>query len=444
MARNHIAAYGEVRMLFTDIDILDENLDYRRHRWVGVRGGRIAYVGGEPPEDAGIYGETYPGAGRLLMPALYNAHAHAAMTLLRGYAENLPLQSWLSDAVWPFEAKMTAEDDYWGTLLACAEMARYGVVGFSDMYYHAPERARAVLQAGMKMNVGEAAVFSEDKPFADYPVCAQTEGYVRTLHGKGDGAIRVDYTIHAEYTSNPRVCADIAQAAREAGLGIHVHVSETRSEHEECKGRHDGMTPVRYLESVGVLDVPVLAAHCVWADDDDIRILAEHGASVALCPASNMKLGSGFAPASKLLDAGVNVCLGTDGMASNNNHDLFKDMYLMATVYKGSELDPAIITPKQVVHAATRAGALAQGRDDCGLVKEDMRADLCVLDTTGPSWWPMTDPLVNVVYAGHGSDVVLTMCDGRTVYREGEWPGIDVERAKAEVSARAARIISEL
>jgi len=193
-----------------------------------------------------------------------------------------------------------------------------------------------------------------------------------------------------------------------------------------------------------VFDVPVIAAHCVWVDDKDIEILAKRGATVALNPASNMKLASGFAPVQKLLDAGANVALGTDGMASNNNHDLFQDMYLMGTIYKGHELDPAIISPKQVIAAATRGGALAQGREDCGLVKVGMKADLTVLDTTGASWCPMTNPEVNIVFSGHGSDVVLTMCDGEVVYRDGVCPGIDLEQVKAEVSARTKRIISEL
>jgi len=201
---------------------------------------------------------------------------------------------------------------------------------------------------------------------------------------------------------------------------------------------------VQYFESIGVFDVPVIAAHCVWVDDKDIEILAKRGATVALNPASNMKLASGFAPVQKLLDAGVNVALGTDGMASNNNHDLFQDMYLMGTIYKGHELDPAIISPKQVIAAATRGGALAQGREDCGLVKVGMKADLTVLDTTGASWCPMTNPEVNIVFSGHGSDVVLTMCDGEVVYRDGVCPGVDLEQVKAEVSARTKRIISEL
>ena len=153
---------------------------------------------------------------------------------------------------------------------------------------------------------------------------------------------------------------------------------------------------------------------------------------------------SGFAPIPTMLERGVNVCLGTDGMASNNNHDMMQDMYLLALTAKGSTNDPAVVTPKQALTAATRMGALSQGRDDCGYVAVGAKADLCVLDTSGPSWAPMTNPLVNVVYAGHGADVCLTMCDGVVVYREGEWPTLDIERAKAEVEARTKRIIGEL
>ena len=297
-------------MLFTDIDILDENLDYQAHQWVGVKDGTIDYIGDAAPENAADYGETYDGRGRLLMPALYNAHTHLPMTLLRGYAENVPLQEWLNNLVWPFEGKMTPEDNYWATKLALAEMARYGSVSASDMYYATDERVQAVGEAHMKMNVCESVLYFEPKPFAEYPMCEKMERIVKQYHGAQDGRIRVDYNIHAEYTSNSITCTDIGKVAKAAGLPIHIHISETKSEHEECKGRHDGLTPVQYFESIGVFDVPVIAAHCVWVDDKDIEILAKRGATVALNPASNMKLASGFAPVQKLLDAGVNVALG--------------------------------------------------------------------------------------------------------------------------------------
>ncbi|MEG1826593.1 MAG: amidohydrolase [Gordonibacter sp.] len=433
-------------MLFADIDILDENFDHQPHQWVGVKDGRIVSVGAKAPEGAQAqeFGEVYDGAGKLLMPAFYNAHAHAPMTLLRGYAENLPLHAWLETMVWPFEAKMTAEDNYWATLLACAEMARYGVVSFSDMYFHTDERVRAVVESGCKANICESEMYFETKPFSEYVTFAKCEEYVAQYHGAADGRILIDYNIHAEYTSNPQTCKDIAAVTKEKGLRMHLHASETKSEHEECKERRGGLTPIAYFESLGVLDSPTTAAHCVWCEPADLDILAAHGVFVAANPASNMKLGSGYAPIPAMLERGVNVCLGTDGMASNNNHDMMQDLYLLASLYKGYQNDPTVVTPKQALSAATRMGALSQGRADCGLVRAGMRADLAVLDVSGPSWTPMTNPLVNAVFAGHGSDVCLTMCDGAVIYRDGVYPGIDLELVKAEAAARTRRIISEV
>lgn len=433
-------------MLFANIDLLDENLNYCPCQWVGVADDRIVYKDTVAPqgEMALKLGEIYDGWGKLLIPALYNAHAHAPMTLLRGYAENLPLQSWLNDAVFPFEAKITAEDCYWATLLSCAEMARFGVVGFSDMYYHMEAGARAAMDAGLKMNLSDTLIAFGDVGLDDLPLRAQNNRLLRELQGAGHGRIAVDCNIHAEYTTNPRSVADMAAFAKEHNVRIQLHLSETRIEHEECKARHGGLTPLQYFDSLGVLDMPVTAAHCVWVDDDDIALLSEKGVYVAANPASNMKLGSGFAPVPRMLEQGVKVCLGTDGMASNNNHDMFQDLYLLALLYKGSTGDPAVVSPKQAFYAATRMGALSQGRDDCGYVGVGAKADLCVLDVTGPSWTPMTNPLVNLVYSGHGSDVCLTMCDGNVVYRDGTWPTLDIERAKVETETRTHRIINEL
>lgn len=442
-------------MLFENIAILDENLKYQPNKYVGVKGDTIAYIGDAPPSDAATepaFAETYDGAGKLLMPALYNAHAHAPMTLLRGYAENLPLDRWLNEKCWPFEGKMTPEDNYWATLLACAEMARYGVVSFSDMYYATPERAQAVTETGLKANLCEGLLAFEPKPYAEYPVCAMNEEYLRTLHGSADGRILIDYCIHAEYTSNEMVCRDIVDVVKEKNSRLHLHLSETEKEVAECRERHNDLSPVEYFAQLGAFDVPVTAAHCVWLSDADLDILQAKGVFVANNPVSNMKLGSGFAPIPTMFERDINVCLGSDGMASNNNHNLFSDLYVMSLIYKGSALDPTAVTPQQALRAATRMGALSQGREDCGVLAEGYKADLCMLDVSGPEWCPMTQAVYNVVYAGDGSNVVLTLCDGKVVYRaaadgvedHAEFRGIDLEKVKAEVSSRARRIISEL
>ena len=433
-------------MLFSDINILDENLEYHQHCWVGIMGNRIHFIHEGRPEQHVIdeYEEIYNGSGKLLMSGFYNAHAHAPMVLLRGYAESLPLQRWLNEKVFPFEAKITAEDMYWATLLACAEQARFGIVSFSDMYMETEARIRAATQAGMKMNVCDNFVAFEDKPYQEFPNYEVNEKLVSRFHGSDEGRILVDYCIHAEYSTQPEPVSIIAQIVKEKNLRVHLHLSETKAEHEECKQRHHNMTPTQYFNSLGIFDNPTTAAHCVWVEDADLEILKEKGVFVACNPVSNMKLGSGFAPISAMLEKGIAVALGTDGMASNNNHDMMQDMYLMALIYKGYNLDPAVVTPQQCLHAATRIGALSQGRDDCGVLKEGAKADLVVVDMSEPSWTPNIHPLNNVVYAGHGSDICLTMVDGRVVYRDGIWPTIDVERAKAEVTASTKRIIASL
>lgn len=431
-------------MLFKNISILDENFDLVEDCWVGTQGDRITYIGASSPENQAAFGELYDGTKKLLMPGFYNAHAHSPMTILRGYGEALPLQQWLNDRIWPFEARMTPADNYWGTMLACAEMLRYGTVGFSDMYYCSEQRFKAVTEAGMKMNSCEGLIAFEPKPYAEYPICQLQEELIEQFHNAENGRLKVDYNIHAEYTSNPQVVEDIACLVKEKGLRIHLHASETKLETEECKQRHNGLTPIQYFESLGVFNNPTTAAHCVWLEDEDYPILRDRGVFVATNPVSNMKLGSGFAPVKRMIDEGIRVALGTDGCSSNNNHDIMQDMYVMALCACGSTLDPAAITPQQVLHAATRMGALSQGREDCGLIAEGMKADICVIDMSGPSWCPATNIPANVVYAGHGSDVVLTMVDGSVRYEDGEWAGVDVERATFECSDSVKRIIEEL
>lgn len=431
-------------MLFSDITLIDEDFSAREHAWVGTIDGRIAYVGDTAPEDPARFGEVYDGRDRVLMPGLYNAHSHAPMTLLRGYAENLPLQTWLFEQIFPFEAKMTPEDCYWATKLACAEMLRFGTVSFSDMYYHVEACARAVREAGMKCNLSDTLIAPDEKPYEEYPLAKANRAAIAELQGADDGRILVDFNVHAEYTTNPLSVRTLAEAAKEAGVRVQVHVSETRSEHEECKERHGGMTPVRYFDSLGLFDVPTTAAHCTWIEGEDFDILAERGVTVATNPVSNMKLASGFAPVPRMLERGINVALGTDGCASNNNLDMFQDLYVLALISKGAAGDPTLVSPAQALRIATRNGALSQGREDCGLVREGMRADLVVLDASGPSWHPSGDAASHVVYAGHGADVVLTMVDGRVLYRDGSWPTLDVEEAKARVEAAKARIVSEL
>lgn len=429
-------------MLFSDITLIDENFAAQSHCWVGTRAERIAYIGTTAPRED--YGEMYDGTGKVLMPGMYNAHAHAPMTLLRGYAEALPLQSWLNDKVFPFEAKIGDAETLPATRLAIAEMLRFGTVGFSDMYYHSDARAQAILESGIKCNMSEAALTFDDTPYADMPVSAINDHLVRTYHNTGDGRLKIELCVHAEYTSRPYLVQAIGDEAFERGLGTHIHLSETRSEHEECKQRHNGMTPAQYFDSLGFFRSPCIAAHCVWTEETDWEIMRDRGVTVASNPVSNLKLGSGIAPVPAMMEAGVRVALGTDGPASNNNHDLLQDMYVFALLHKGVSGDPTVLPPAEVLRCATANGALAQQRPDCGVIRVGNRADLVVIDFDAPHLQPATDVVSNIVYAAHGSDVCLTMVDGAVLYRDGEWPTIDVERAQAETIAATQHIIAQL
>ena len=429
-------------MLFTDIEYLTPGFEVARG-YVGVKGGRIAYVGKDAPEDAAAYGEAYSGVGRFLIPGLINTHAHTSMTLLRGFAESLSLQEWLYNKVFPFEGLMTGPDGYVGTQLAIAEMLRFGVVSFSDMYYHTEERIQAVAESGIKANICPALmVFDAEQRFDNLEERLANERYVREFHGSMDGRIRIDLNIHSEYISNPYVVQAVGEQAVRLGVGTQVHVSETRQEHDECKERRAGMTPAAYFESLGFFRAPCTAAHCVWSEQADWQIFARNNVTVSANPASNLKLASGFAPLPQMMAAGVNVGIGTDGAASNNNHNMFKDIYLLATVYKAAGSDPTLITPAEAIRAATLAGAQAQGRPDSGTIALGNRADLAVLDIDVPWMKPVSSQLNNLVYAAQGSDVVLTMVDGQVLYRDGEWPTIDIERVCFEAQAATDRISS--
>ncbi|MCR4804873.1 MAG: amidohydrolase [Clostridia bacterium] len=428
-------------MLFSDITILDKDFEPREHCYVGVRDGRIAYVGAtEPKED---FGSVYRGQGKLLMPAFYNAHSHSAMTLLRGYAENMNLQDWLNTKIFPFEAKMKGEDIYAGVMLAMAESVRSGIVSSTDMYYWLDDAGRAVAASGCKMNMSNAVLCFGGSAFEELPAYRIACDAYRDWHGAAGGRILTDLALHAEYTSTEKVARGLAALAAEQGVNLHIHASETKSETDGCLERH-GKTPVAYLADCGLLDQPATLGHCVWVTEEDMDILREKGATAAACPVSNSKLASGIANVPRLLEKGVNVALGTDGVSSNNSLNMLADAKVMALEARIRTGDPAVLTPKQILHSMTRAGALSQGRTDCGLLQEGFKADLLVLDIDKPNMQPVHSLLNNVVWSADSSNICLTMCDGQVLYKDGEYLTIDVEKAIAEADACRRKILEML
>ncbi len=430
-------------MLFEKIDILDENMQLCKDCYVAVEGDTITYIGNERPK--GDFAETYNGQGKLLIPGLYNMHAHSTMTLLRGYAENLPLQRWLTEMIFPFEALITDESALPATRLAIAEMLRYGIVSFSDMYFFEDARAQAIEESGIKCNIcNSISCFDEDAHYKDIDSYRKNEHIYRDFHGAFDGRLLMDMCLHSEYTTTPNIVREVAEKSLEYGLGMHIHVSETKSEVEECKARHDGKTPPKYLADLGVFDSRTTAAHCVWLEGEDFDILRDKGVSIATNPASNLKLGSGFMNCPEVVTKGISLTIGTDGVASNNAHNLFREMYLLATIHRGYTQNPVGLSPAEILKIATIAGANAQGRSKCGKLAVGYKADLVVLDIDKPWMQPVTDMATNVIYSESGEDVVLTMVDGKVVYRNGEWPGIDVEKAMAETQYYRDKIVASL
>ena len=432
-------------MLFKDITTVDRDFNIKEHMYLGTEENKITYLSDKEPEDKEKYGEEYKDTkNRLFIPGFFNAHAHTAMYLLRGYGEGLALSDWLNKKIFPFEAQLTPDDIYKGTLAGALEMLKFGIVSATDMYFSGNKIARAFIDAGMKANVGACCSEFEEKDYRLHKTYPETLDMKKNFHGYDDGRILIDFALHSEYTSNPVTAKSMVQICAEEGLRMQVHLSETASEVEECKQRHGGMTPPEYFNSIGFFEVPVTAAHCVHLTENDIAILKEKKVHVASCPKSNLKLSSGICQAKKLIDSGINVNVATDGVSSNNNVNMLEEMKFFSLLQKYLTGDASVLDPKQTLYAATRAGALSQGRDDCGLIAEGFKADIIALDTSEIHWGPAHDLLNNLLYSSVGTDVKMTMVDGKIVYENGEHKTLDTEKVRAEADEIAFRISKQV
>lgn len=407
--------------------------------WVLVEDGKIAGFG---TDSTGILpeftGTRIDGRHKVLMPGLTNAHTHLPMTLLRGIADDCALGEWLEEHIFPAEAKFTRETVRVGCDLQIAEMIASGTSSVSDMYDFCDVLADRITQAGVKANLARGLVCPDpDFRFFEMKGVREMQALAETWHGYDGGRIKAEVGIHAEYTSVPRFWREASEYARKHGLGIHLHLSETKGEHDRCVETY-GETPTALFDRYGVFESPTLAAHCVWVTEEDIAILSQRGVRVAYNPVSNMKLACGIAPVRKILNAGIHVGLGTDGMASNNSADLFEEMKAAALCQKVAALDSTAFRAWDALHMVTVGGAILQGRaEERGKIRVGFDADLILIDVDRPHLLPENNLLSNLVYSARGSDVVMNMVRGRILYKDGEFFTIDIERVKADARKTA-------
>ena len=379
--------------------------------------------------------KTISGTGKMLIPGFNNAHTHAAMTIFRNCADDLLFNDWLFGRIFPLEEKLTEGDEYWGMQLAVMEMLRSGTTAFIDMYGIATDDyPRALEDTGMRAVLSRG--IAGDADVAQAKLRRVTEEADRW---KGRGNISFMIAPHAPYTCDEGFQREAAAEAKRSGLPVHTHLSESLAEIDTIKERY-GCTPIELADRTGLLTSTTVAAHCVHITDNDISILAQRGVSVVTNPVSNLKLANGAAPVPKLLEAGINVALGTDGAASNNSLNMFREFSVLTLIHKGINHNALAVSAREGFMIATKGGAAAMGRSDIGEIKPGNIADLVVLDLDRPNMQPVNDPVAALAYSANGSEPETVIVGGRILMENREFLTIDEKRVVHEVSKICERI----
>lgn len=381
--------------------------------------------------------EVIDASDMMALPGLCNMHTHSYMTLLKGVGDDLSFKDWLFGRVMPIEERLTTQDAYTGTQLACIEMLKSGTTCFLDMHMFEGSCARAVLDAGMRAVMSRGLTDG----CGDDPVGGKrrlTEALREADAFSDDPLFSFMLAPHAIYTCSSEYLRKIAEAAATRGVPLHIHLSESQGEVDDCL-RSNGCTPVEYLERLGIFEIPVVGAHCVHLTDKDIDILAAHNVTVVTCPKSNLKLGNGFAPLNKLLASGVRVCIGTDGSASNNGLNLFSEMCFVALIHKGIAADAASMPARTVLSFATGNAAKALGIRT-GSIEPGYKADIVLLRTDCERFVPCADPVSALVYSCNGTETDTVIINGKTVMRKGELLTLDEEKIYADARKIFERI----
>ena len=376
--------------------------------------------------------------GNLLMSGFCNAHTHAAMSLFRGIADDMPLEQWLNERIFPLEEHLTPDDMYWGAMLQIAEYVRGGITCFADMYFYVDSVFHAAKNANLCV-----ALCGGSTSDAESDVLRFIEDCYAKYNTMSD-RVRYFPGLHAEYTCEESLIAKVADFAAESGAKTYIHLSETLKEVGECTVRHGGLTPPQYLHKLGFFDNGGIAAHCVYCDKDDIALLKQSGVTPVINGASNLKLASGIAPVYSMLSQGLSPALGTDGTASNNAASMFREMYLYSCLQKESLKDASAVSAEQALAAATQHGYAALGFSG-GVLEEGDFADMALIDLFAPNMRPLSDVRKNLVYSADTSNVLMTVAGGKIVYDRGNfYIGEKMDKILKECEERRDRLLSSL
>lgn len=418
-----------MKLRFYNADLLTEAGKDIFNGEIHTDGDRITYVGSEKGD--GQFDREINLGGNLIMPSFKNAHTHSAMTFLRSYADDLPLNDWLFKQVFPMEDKLTPDDVYELTKLAALEYFAGGTTAAFDMYFFPDSIAQAAIDTGLRLVLCGAVSGGDNQ--ADYDsALSRLEDYY-TRFNSLNPLVSFKMGFHAEYTTHISILKGIAELAKKYKQPLYTHNSETASEVQGCIERH-GMTPTALMESLGMFEYGGGGFHCVHMTDEDLDIFKKRGLYVVTNPCSNCKLASGIAPLAKMDAMGIKLAIGTDGPASNNALDMFREMYLASVLQKVRENDAAAMPAGAVLRAATSGGALAMGLDDCATLSEGSKADMVVIDMNRPNMQPVNNVQKNLVFAGTRDNVKMTVANGVIVYEDGRFPTLDAEKIYAKAN----------
>lgn len=398
----------------------------------------ISKIKDEISIDLDIVDKVIDGNNKFVIPGMINSHTHSYMSLFRNHADDLGFNDWLFNNILPLEDKLARKDAYWGSMLSIMEMINTGTTSFVDMYMFINQTCKAVEESGIRAFLSRGLVGNDN----DIDGIKRLEEAKNEIKDWKSRCSRIEFMFapHAPYTCSPKYLQKVLEEAKTFELPINIHLSESRNEYRNIKEKY-GMSPTEYIERQGIFGLNTLAAHCVYMSDNDIEILSKNNVTVVTNPISNMKLANGFAPINRLLNKNINVTVGTDGAASNNNLNIFKELQSLTLIHKGVYEDPLMINANQALRMATvNAAKFFRKEDEIGLINEGMKADLAIIDIDRPNFYPKSNLVSAMVYSMLGNEVITTIIDGKVIMENKEFLTIDEEKIKYNVNKIYNRI----